>query len=358
MRNQLVKTFCTFVQKNSPTGSEKEFSNYLKKCITKLHIPVSQDKRGNLLMFFGGHGKSLLLVAHLDTVKPGCDIVPIVKNGIMRSKGKTILGADNKAVVAILFELMRWSRTQKSHRAFEILLSVSEESGVSGIDTLNLTKIHSKEALCFDIAKPFGTIVLSSPYYLRQDLQIRGKEADASTVTQGHSVLPALSKFLKEVPHGVLGNTFCNIGTVHGGSDTNTLLSNIQLQREVRSFTQKNLQKQASLIKWLIKKNAEENGCIGYYTDRLENYGYYFNQHNKFVKHISKSIYQSTHCRIRYYKKYWGVSDANNLNKRGVKTLNLGYGAKNPHTTKESISIKEMEKVFTFLKTIINTTYI
>ncbi|MEK7498436.1 MAG: M28 family peptidase [Patescibacteria group bacterium] len=239
MHNRLIQTFCTLVQKDSPTGSEKTFSHYLKKRLTALHIPVLQDKRGNLFVSFCGNGKPLLLVAHLDTVEPGRGIIPIVKNGVLKSKGKTILGADDKAAVSILFELMRWSKTQRNHRAFEILLSVSEESGISGIDTFNFTKVRSKEALCFDIAKPFGTIVLSSPYYLHQDLRIRGREADASTATQGHSIVLALSEFLKETPHGVLGDTFCNIGIIRGGSNANALLSDIQLYGEVRSFAKK-----------------------------------------------------------------------------------------------------------------------
>ena len=80
MHNRLIQTFCTLVQKDSPTGSEKTFSHYLKKRLTALHIPVLQDKRGNLFVSFCGNGKPLLLVAHLDTVEPGRGIIPIVKN--------------------------------------------------------------------------------------------------------------------------------------------------------------------------------------------------------------------------------------------------------------------------------------
>lgn len=341
------------MQIDSPTGSEREFSNYLKDGINKLNIPVVQDKWGNLFISFRGAGEPLLLVAHTDTVEPGRGITPVVKNGVVRSKGKTILGADNKAVVAILFELMRWARTQKTHRAFEILLSVSEESGVSGVDTFNLAKIRSKRALCFDVAQPFGTIVLSSPYYLRQDISIHGREADASTATRGRSVIPALGEILREMPQGIRGDTFCNIGIIHGGSVANALLSSIQLQGEVRSFTKENLRARAYLIKSLVHRVARKNKCGVFYSGRLENHGYSFDLHDEFAKYISEALRRSADRPIKYYRKYWGVSDANNLNKRAIKTLNLGYGARNPHTVRESISVKEMERVFGFLQTLL-----
>ena len=48
--------------------------------------------------------------------------------------------------------------------------------------------------------------------------------------------------------------------------------------------------------------------------------------------------------------RYWGVSDANNLNKKGIRTLNLGYGVKDPHTVRERIAIADIKKVATLLQ--------
>lgn len=353
MQNQLIQTFCNFVRIDSPTGSEWKFSNYLRDHISKLNIPVRQDGRGNLFVSFRGAGEPLLLVAHLDTVEPGRGIVPVVKKGVISSKGETILGADNKAIVAILFELMRFAQSQRIRRAFEVLLSVSEEGGISGIDTFNFAGVRSKKAFCFDVAKPFGTIILGSPYYLRQDICIRGKEADASITEKGQSVIPTLAEFLRKAPCGIYKDSFYNIGVISGGNATNALLSNVFLQGEVRSFTKENLVARAGLVKSLIQKIAQKNNCAAFYNERLENHGYQFNSYDKHIKYISEIMRESAKRPIRYYKRYWGVSDANNLNKRGIKTLNLGYGARNPHTTKEAISIQEMEIVFKFLQTII-----
>lgn len=352
MQNQLLQTFCTFVKIDSPTGSECNFSNFLKKKLTRLGVQVSQDKRGNLFATFNGKGNPILLVAHIDTVEPGRGITPYVKNGIIKSKGETILGADNKATVAVLFEIMRWAQIQKIHGAFEVLLSVSEESGISGIETFAIKKIRSKQALCFDIAKPFGTIVLDSPFYLYQDIRFQGREAAVAAKTC-HSVIPALIDFLKKIPQGIHGDTSFNIGVIRGGNATNSLLSNIRLHGEIRSFVEKDIKKYSFLTQHLIKKISKKNNCSYRYIDRLENRGYHFNSNDQFLKFISNIIYQNTHYPVKYFKKYWGVSDANNLNQKGIKTLNLGYGAKNPHTVKESISIREMEKVFKFLQIIL-----
>ena len=46
-------------------------------------------------------GEPLLLCAHLDTVPPTAAIEPVVEDGVVRNGAGTILGADNKAAVAV-----------------------------------------------------------------------------------------------------------------------------------------------------------------------------------------------------------------------------------------------------------------
>ena len=49
----------------------------------------------------------ILLSCHGDTVKPGVGIEPVLVDGVIRSKGDTILGADDKAGIAEVLEALR-----------------------------------------------------------------------------------------------------------------------------------------------------------------------------------------------------------------------------------------------------------
>ena len=41
---------------------------------------------------------------------------------------------------------------------------------------------------------------------------------------------------------------------------------------------------------------------------------------------------------------YYGGSDANVLNANGIKTVNIGIGASNPHSNEEQIALSDMVK--------------
>ena len=43
-------------------------------------------------------------------------------------------------------------------------------------------------------------------------------------------------------------------------------------------------------------------------------------------------------------KKSLGGSDANSLNSRGIKTINLGIGAQKPHSNEEFIYVEDLVK--------------
>ena len=58
----------------------------------------------NILAKVPGEGAPILLSSHMDTVSPGVDIKPSVKDGVIYSDGSTVLGADDKAGIAAALE--------------------------------------------------------------------------------------------------------------------------------------------------------------------------------------------------------------------------------------------------------------
>ena len=89
---------------------------------------------GNLLARLPGRGeRSILLCGHLDTVDDGgVPIEPVVVDGGWENANAGILGADNKAAVAVMLELARRCSVEGSPVGVELLFTVSEENALAG----------------------------------------------------------------------------------------------------------------------------------------------------------------------------------------------------------------------------------
>ena len=94
---------------------------------------MQADEHGNLLARIRGRGeRTLLLCAHLDTVEVSGEIEPAIVDGGWENERDTILGADNKAAVAVFLELARRVTVEGSPVPLELLLTVEEEDALRG----------------------------------------------------------------------------------------------------------------------------------------------------------------------------------------------------------------------------------
>ncbi|MDN8954961.1 M20/M25/M40 family metallo-hydrolase, partial [Staphylococcus aureus] len=76
---------------------------------------------------------------HMDTVVPAINVKPIVKDdGYIYSDGTTILGADDKAGLAAMLEVLQVIKEQQiPHGQIQFVITVGEESGLIGAKELN-----------------------------------------------------------------------------------------------------------------------------------------------------------------------------------------------------------------------------
>lgn len=124
---------------------------------------------GNVYAFLEGNPsfKPILFSAHLDTVPPGKNIRPVVEQGVIRSAGNTVLGADDKSGVAAIVEALRLIVSQKiPHRPIEVAFTISEEVGLLGAKYLDYTRFQSRQAVVFDNEGDVGTIVNQAPGHM------------------------------------------------------------------------------------------------------------------------------------------------------------------------------------------------
>lgn len=340
-----IDRFLKIIKIDSQSAQEKRIINYLIKWLTQHQISYRIDKLGNILAKNNVVGKPILFCVHMDTVQPGKGIKPIIKDGVIKSSGDTILGADNKATLACLLNAVeKYLKFEKKPRAFELLFTVKEETG-GGVEFFPFNWIKSKEGFIFDSAKPLGGIILRSPYISNFHVEIIGKACHASEPNNGLNSFPPMFAALVKIKTGKLdyGLTTINIGKINGGTGINIIPDKIKISGEMRSYDKKLFDKHLIKIekiftdqlknKLLKIKFLKDGFCPGY-------------QHNKkdyIVKKVIK-IYNNLNLKPKYYFKS-GISDANILNRAGIKTVNLTDGVKNPHTLNESLKIKDLEKL-------------
>ena len=108
-RERLLATFLELVAVDSPTGHEDEIGSLLDTRFRELGCDTSMDEIGNIVAVRPGTRPGTILVStHMDTAGTDRAIVPVLgDDGVIRTDGSTILGADDKSGIAGCFELLR-----------------------------------------------------------------------------------------------------------------------------------------------------------------------------------------------------------------------------------------------------------
>lgn len=356
-RDRLVKTFIDLVRIDSPSGEEEKLGRFLIKYLlnNKLVGRAEIDKAGNVVAHLSGERDPFLVCAHQDTVEPGRGIVPRVSDELITSSGNTILGADNKAAMAAILELLHIIEdSRKDHRSLEIVFTVDEEGSSVGSLGLDFTSFKSKEGLIFDSALPVGTINTASPFYERIDISLRGKEAHASRPDLAINVLYPFSEMLQKLSLGKLDDeSVFNIGRIEGGSVRNTIPGTVQLKAELRSFDEKKLQVHEKRIIDTFKQTAKSFNTQIEIDTKVENPGYKHTSASskRLLDEVSRVV--SKLSLPLDYQMSWGVSDANFFNHAGITVLNLGDGCEFAHSTREQIKISELENMTRILEQLV-----
>lgn len=350
----LIQTFIQLVKIDSPTGEEDTIISFLNTFAQKWKQEAYRDMYGNLIIKTKGVGKPLFLSAHVDTVEPGRGIQPIVSDTHIKTDGTTILGGDNKIGVAILVEMIkRIAESKVEARPLEIAFVRSEEIGNYGAINLDYSKINAKEGYIMDYAGSVGTIITASPFYNRLDVTINGKATHAS---KPHLGINALALFIEAMKHISLGKvnekTLVNIGVIKSGFVRNTVPGTVEIQGEVRSFVEDDVETYANnLIKEFQKVAKKYKGSISSSVVR-ENPGYEYAEHEPFIQETKKRM---NICSITPQLEIaWGCSDANIFREHGITTLNLGNGGTGAHTTEESIELAQFQKLYTLMMGLIS----
>jgi tripeptide aminopeptidase len=354
-KDRLVKRFMDYVKISSETGNEKEFSDLIVKELKELGLEVKRDKAGekigsnsnNIYCYLDGKGdKSRIYSAHMDTVKPGIGINPVIEDGFIKSSGDTILGGDDKAGISVVMEALTTIKEQDiTHNPIEIVFTISEEGGLNGSKNIDYSMIKSKEGYVFDSGGDVGTIIDQAPSQKKIRVEIVGEPAHAGGEPEkGISAInvgaEAISKMnLLRIDE----ETTANIGTFKAEGATNIVNAKAFIEAEVRSLSEEKLKAQTNHMIEVLETAAEKYGAkLKIEIEDLYT-AYKYSDKEPLIKEVEKAMEKINIKPMR--KSSGGGSDANVFYRNGIKTVNLGFGGNHAHTLKENLKIEEFLKL-------------
>ncbi|HEU4979113.1 MAG TPA: M20/M25/M40 family metallo-hydrolase [Solirubrobacteraceae bacterium] len=255
-RRRLNDTFAALCAIPSPFGRERAMAERVAQELRALGVEVEEDgaaaesgaECGNLLARIGPEPpraeRSVLLCAHLDTVPHEGVVEPVLVDGGWESAGDTILGADNKAAVAVLLALAHRVAVEGAPVGVELLFTVSEENALAGAKAFDVSRLRSELGYVFDHASPIGEIVTASPSYARIEAEFLGQAAHAGLRPEdGRSAIAAAARAIAGMRLGRLdAETTANVGNIAGGAPgTNIVPERCRLLAEARSLSPETL---------------------------------------------------------------------------------------------------------------------
>ena len=355
-RRRLNETFARLCAIASPFGAERACAGAVARELRSIGVDVEEDgaaadsgaQCGNLLARIPGRGeRTILLCAHLDTVPEAGAIEPVVDDGAWVSAGDTILGADNKAAVAVLLEVARRCAIEGAPVGLELLFTVSEENALAGAKAFDVATLRSDWGYVLDHASPVGEIIVASPTYYRFDADFRGAAAHAGIRPEdGRSAIEAAARAIGAMTLGRIDEeTTANVGTIEGGQHggTNIVPERCRIVGEARSLDPAKAEAVVTELIHHIHDAANTPRCacdVDVTTQRLFD-GYRHAASAPAVLAAERALQARGYTPVR--RSTGGGSDANALEAKGFHCTNLANGTEYNHESRERVSVAALE---------------
>jgi tripeptide aminopeptidase len=353
-RERLNATFASLCRIESPSGRERACAEWVTAELDGIGIGVEEDESGaavgsdsgNLLARIPGAGPdSILICAHLDTVPLAAPVEPVIVDGGWENANEAILGADNKAAVAVAIELARRlvGLPNPPEVGLELLFTVSEELALRGAKAFDRRKLVSSFGYVFDHASPIGEIVLSSPTYFQIVADVHGRAAHAGIRPEaGRSAIAAAARGIAAMRLGRLDReTTANVGRISGGSNANVVPEHCRVEAEARSLDRTRVETVATEMVDQLQEAADAAECdLDVTVERLFE-GYRTRPRSEAVVLAEQALRACGYAPTQIVTG--GGSDANALEAQGFPCTNLANGTERNHEPGERVSVDALE---------------
>lgn len=229
----IEQLFCALVAIPSPSGGERAVGEAIRTWLAGAGVDAAFDDAGavngsdagNLIATVPGAPSAprLLFVAHMDTVESGAEaIAPVLgDDGVIRSTGDTILGADNKSAVAAVMHACRAAATMPADVRPTVIAAFTcrEEAGRMGAGLLDLGALQVDCAFSVDGSQPIGTVITRALGQQVFTIEVHGRAAHAAADPEaGVNAIAVAGEIVAAMPLGRRpGGGSASVAAVVGG---------------------------------------------------------------------------------------------------------------------------------------------
>jgi len=362
----VIEQFVTLASINSPSREEGAVAEYL---VSRLKEIGADDVRtddsaektgsdtGNVLAAFSGTARNaprILLCSHMDTIGETEGMRPVLRNGCIYSNGKTVLGADDKAGIAVILCAIQALQSQNiPFGDLQVVFTVQEEVGLIGAKNLD-TELKADFGFILDGDGPVGTIIHRLSAKVNLDLVMTGKAAHAGICPEeGVNAVVAAATAISQLQSGRIDpETTSNFGKISGGKARNMVPDRAEITAEVRSLNPAKLDREVKAVLETFRKVSEAfNAPL---TVRQE---------TSYRSFTISERHPAVDLALRAAPKIGiapclastgGGLDANVFNERGLTCVGLGLGIENAHSPQEYIPTAQLEAGVRFLVAILS----
>lgn len=351
---RLLATFLDLVRIDSPTGDEAGVATYVAHALDAAGMDVRFDDSpgatgsnvGNIIATLPGTvpGRVLVLSAHMDTVEPGRGVEPVVIDGVVRSVGETILGADDKAGIAAIIEsVRRLHESGAPHAEVRALITVGEEQGLLGAKHLPPDAAAGDVCLVLDADGEPGGIVTAAPTHYTFTATFLGRSAHAGVEPEkGVSAIVMASRAISGMELGRLdAETTANIGSIGGGRATNVVAETTMITGECRSLDPVRAVAARDAMDLSMHRAASEAGGSAAITWHKEYDGFRFPDDDPSLLFVIGCCREAGLTPRTFATG--GGSDGNVFAAHGTPTFVLSSGMRDVHSTGEWIAVADLE---------------
>jgi tripeptide aminopeptidase len=352
-RERMTELFLQLVQIDSGSENEAEIGRFVADLLKQIGadevvIDNASEKLGgtggNVFARFKGTAPAppVLLSAHLDTVAPTRGIRIIKTETEIKTDGTTILGADNKAGIALIIEAVR---TLREHNLpcppIEVVFTVREEKGLLGAKVFDKTKLRARYGFVVDGAGKPGDLIVGSPTHFRFEVTFIGKSAHAGVEPEkGINAIVMAAEAISAMKWGRLDeDTTANVGVIEGGQAMNVVPDKCKVVGEFRSHDPKRVESLLAEWKDICERVAQKFGGKVEFSAEKSFDAVQLSPDEPIVKAAMKAV-ESLGLKPNL-KRMGGGTDGNVFVAHGIRCLVLPTGGENYHSPSERLVLAD-----------------
>jgi tripeptide aminopeptidase len=360
---RLLAHFLEMVRIDSPSGEEDAMREYLAAHCLVRGWAHATDAGGNLIVEVPAigcnHSSRLVLSGHMDVVPPCLGVQPQVTgtgdDRIITSDTTTVLGADDKAGLAVILEALEiTSESQLPRPPIRLLFTTREETSLGGAKDLADNALDAQFAITLDHTGEQGTIIHQAPSYYEFTITCQGKSVHAGIMPEkGVSALMLATRIVDQLHLGRIDPlTTANIGFIEGGKATNIVPDQVVVRGELRGHDPDTLQQELDYIQSVVEQEAAAMaGASATVASMAQFYAYRIPEDDACLQRVVSAARQTGLTPKLIATN--GGSDNNVFVHRGLPGVVLSAGYVAPHSLKEQVHLRELSQSTRFLVNIL-----